>query len=120
MSRSPKFQLTVVLAASALACGQFRKQADAEFGDQNFKTAIALIELHKIRFGSYPDRLTDLKFTGQWDQIALSAVRYTKLNDGYELNVVRGWVGTPDLEYPDAFWQGLGLRKTNMRHKGGA
>jgi hypothetical protein len=29
-----------------IGCGRFQKQADAQFGDQHFKTAIALIELH--------------------------------------------------------------------------
>ena len=35
------------------------------FGDQNLKTTVALVELHKVRFGRYPDSLSDLKFTGQ-------------------------------------------------------
>jgi len=30
-----------------------RQQADAQFGDQNFKSAIALIELHKVRFSGH-------------------------------------------------------------------
>lgn len=105
------------------ACGEFRgfqKQNDAMFGDQNFKSAIAMIELHKVRYGSYPDQLSDLRFTGQWDQLWLSAVKYKKVADGYDLDVVRGWVGTPDLSYPPEFWHGLGLRKSNMRHDGGA
>jgi hypothetical protein len=108
------------LLVTVLACGQFRKQADAKFGDQNFKSAIALIELHKVRFGTYPERLSDLKFTGEWDQIWISAVAYTKLPDGYELDLVRGWVGTPELAYPPEFWQGLGLRKSNVLKGGGA
>jgi hypothetical protein len=102
------------------SCGQFRQQADSQFGDQNFKSAVALIELHKVRFGHYPTDLTELKFTGSWDQIWMSAVQYTKLEDGYELDLVRGWVGTPELEYPPEFWQGLGIRKTNVRRKVGA
>jgi hypothetical protein len=51
----------VVLFVAA-GCGQFRDEADAKFGDQNFKSAIAIIELHKVRFGSYPNTLADLKF----------------------------------------------------------
>ena len=70
------------------------------FGDQNFKSAIALIELHKVRFGTYPDNLADIRFTGPWDQIWMSAVKYSKLEEGYQLDLVRGWVGTPDMEYP--------------------
>ena len=101
-------------------CGQFRKQADAKFGDQNFKSAIALIELYKVRFGTYPEHLSDIKFTGDWDAIWMSAVKYTKLPDGYELDLVRGWIGEPDLSYPPDFWRGLGVRKTNVGRSGGA
>jgi len=49
---------------------------DNMFGDQHLKTSVALIELHRVRYGKYPDLLSDLKFTGQWDQIALQSVRY--------------------------------------------
>jgi hypothetical protein len=101
-----------------VACGEVRQQADTQFGDQHFKSAIAFIELHKVRFGSYLDRLGDLRFTGQWDRLWMSAVRYTKLDDGYDLDVVRGWVGTPELAYPPEFWQGLGLRNSNVRRRG--
>jgi hypothetical protein len=99
-------------------CGQVRQQVDVTFGDRNFKSAIALIELHKVRFGSYPNSLADLKFLGSWDQNWLSAVEYEKLEDGYELNLTRGWVGTPDLKYPSDFWRGLGIRRTNVRRDG--
>ena len=99
-------------------CGEFRQQADAQFGDQNFKSAIALIELHKVRFGSYPASVTDLKFLGPWDQNWLSGVEYRKLEEGYELNVTRGWVGAPNLTYPQEFWSGLGIRRTNVRRDG--
>ena len=93
----------------------FQQEADRKFGDQHFKTAIALIELHKIRFGEYPASLTDLKFVGEWDQIALSSIAYKRLDNGYELNVTRGWVGKPDLGYPPEFWHGLGLVKSNLK-----
>jgi hypothetical protein len=94
---------------------QFQKEADAKFGDQNFKTAIALIELHKVRTGSYPASLKELRFTGDWDEIALSAVEYRRLDSGYELNITRGWVGKPEMTYPPEFWRGLGLVKSNVR-----
>ncbi len=103
------------------ACGvqeklnNFKKNTDAQFGDQHFKSVIALIELHKTRFGTYPDALSDLKYIGDWDKIALASVSYAKLDSGYELNVVRGWVGTPELHYPPDFWQGLGLLRSNMK-----
>jgi hypothetical protein len=83
---------------------------DNVFGDQHLKTAVALIELHKVRYGEYPASLSDLKFTGQWDQIALRSVRYYP-NAGrtaYYLEVERGWIGKPDLKMPEEFWRGTG------------
>ena len=93
----------------------FQKEADAKFGDQHFKTTISLVELHKVRTGSYPASLKELRFTGDWDAIAIGSVEYKKLESGYELNVTRGWVAQPTLAYPVEFWQGLGIKKSNMR-----
>lgn len=109
--------LLLCTALLLLAGCDFQKQADAKFGDQHFKTVIALVELHKVRNGQYPDALQDLKFTGDWDAIALGSVEYKKLATGYELNVTRGWVGTPNASYPKAFWQGLGLVKSNLKQE---
>lgn len=109
-----RISAALVLAVALAGC-DFQKEADAKFGDQHFKTAISLIELHKVRTGSYPATLKELQFTGDWDQIALSSVEYAKLESGYELNVTRGWVGKPTLIYPKEFWQGLGLQKSNLR-----
>lgn len=83
---------------------------DNMFGDQHLKTAVALIELHKIRYGKYPHFLSDLKFTGQWDQIAVQSVRYYPNADrtAYFIEVERGWIGKPSLEMPDEFWRGTG------------
>jgi hypothetical protein len=89
--------LALALATTLVAgCGEFKQQADAKFGDQNFKTSIALIELYHVRHGVYPTSLQDLDFVGDWDRIALSAVQYERLSDGYALDVVRGWVGQTD------------------------
>ena len=49
---------------------------DNEFGDQHLKTTVALLELHEVRHGKYPDSLSDLEFTGQWDQNALQNAHY--------------------------------------------
>jgi hypothetical protein len=103
-------------AVLSLAAGcDFQKQADAKFGDQHFKTAISLIELHKVRNGVYPDNLKDLRFTGDWDAIATNSVEYRRLESGYELNLTHGWIGQPTLAYPTEFWQGLGLKKSNLK-----
>jgi len=84
---------------------------DNKFGDQHLKTAVALIELHKVRFGQYPDSLRDLKFTGDWDQIALVNVRYypSAKRDAYYIEVERGWMGKPTLTIPPEFWKGTGF-----------
>ena len=107
--------LLLICATLTLAACDFQKEADAKFGDQHFKTAISLIELHKLRFGSYPETLKNLQFTGDWDGIALSGVEYRRLDKGYELNLVRGWVGKPSVSYPPEFWQGLGLVQSNVQ-----
>jgi len=38
-------------------------------------------------------------------------VGYQKLEDGYELNLTRGFVGTPDPKYPPGLCRGLGSEK---------
>jgi len=86
---------------------------DREFGDQHLKTAVALIELHKVRYGEYPETLDDLRYTGDWDAIALQSVEYTPNADhtAYYVEVERGWAGKPELEEPPGFWRGTGYRK---------
>jgi hypothetical protein len=106
--------VTLALTLIILLTGcDFQQQADQKFGDQHFKTAISLIELHMVRFGEYPNTLSELKFIGDWDQIALQSVKYSKIDDGYTLTVSRGWVGKPALQYPPDFWQGLGIKSIN-------
>ena len=107
--------LLVAGAVLLASCTQQRAMLDATFGDQNFKTAITLIELYRVRHGAYPPSLHDLDFTGEWDQLALGAVQYRKLKEGYALELVRGWVGKPTLQYPREFWSGLGIRESNVR-----
>lgn len=92
------------------------KQANDQFGDQHFKTAISLIELHKVRFGEYPESLDSLKYTGDWDKMIFSSVEYQKLDTGYVLNVTHGIIGdSVHLEYDAAFWKGLGLKRSNIK-----
>lgn len=107
-----------ILSIGLLLIGcNFVNESNQKFGDQHFKTAISLIELHKIRTGAYPDALADLKFTGEWDAIALASVDYKRLGSGYELNLTKGWVSAPKLSYPPEFWKGLGVVKTNVKGK---
>ncbi|MGB8356108.1 MAG: hypothetical protein WCD79_19580 [Chthoniobacteraceae bacterium] len=83
---------------------------DNQFGDQHLKTAVALIELHKTRYGKYPATLQELTFTGEWDQIALQSVSYYSNPAGtaYFVEVKRGWVAKPKFTMPPEFWQGTG------------
>jgi hypothetical protein len=91
---------------------------DNMFGDQFFKTTVALIELHKVRYGKYPQSLRELRFTGDWDQGALVRVRYYPAPDGskYCTEIVQGWMGKPSLEYPPEFWQGTGYSSDLCPH----
>jgi hypothetical protein len=102
--------LGVCLVVHSIIASGITKSPDNMFGDQHLKTAVALIELHKLRYGKYPEALRDLKFTGLWDQLALQSVGYhpNAERTGYYIEVQRGWVGKPSLQMPDEFWRGTG------------
>src|SRR4051812_27646377 len=73
--------LTVLIIAGyfivqAVIDSGFTRGPDEMFGDQHLKTAVALVELHKVRYGMYPAKLGDVKFSGQWDKMALQSVAY--------------------------------------------
>lgn len=110
MPRILLLSLTLCLAA----CDFNFSQVDQVFGEQNFVSAVSIIELHKVRNGEYPVSLDDLEFLGSWDDIWLSAVRYEKAGDGYNLYLERGWAGNPQLEFPVEFKRGLGIRDANV------
>jgi hypothetical protein len=86
---------------------------DNKFGDQHLKTTVALVELHKIRYGAYPVSLSELRFVGDWDGIALSSVKYRVAEDrrSYFVEVLRGWAAKPDLELPPEFWKNTGFNR---------
>jgi hypothetical protein len=87
---------------------------DNQFGDQHLKTTVALLELHRVRYGRYPESLSELRFTGDWDQLWLTGVRYFASPDRtkYYVEVERGWIGKPVLNYSPEFWQGTGYSPT--------
>ncbi|MCX6952712.1 MAG: hypothetical protein NTV51_11190 [Verrucomicrobia bacterium] len=102
--------LGAFFAIRTIVASGITKGPDAMFGDQHLKTAVALIELHKVRTGRYPEDLRKLQFTGQWDMIAVQSVRYVAAADGssYYVEVQRGWIGKPELSMPAEFWRGTG------------
>ncbi len=113
MSKTIKVTLMLSLILMMTSCIE---NANQEFGDQHFKTAISLIELHKVREGKYPSSLDSLKYIGGWDEIIFSSVKYKKLEKGYELDLINGWIGNPEkLTYPNDFWNALGFIKSNMK-----
>src|SRR6266498_1681332 len=65
----------------------YAPRAFAIEADQRFKTVTALVELHRVRFGTYPDSLDDLQFLGSRDRGMLTGLRYEKLPDGYALDI---------------------------------
>jgi hypothetical protein len=80
--------------------------------DQHLKTAVALIELHRVRTGKYPDTLDQLEFVGQRSAGALSRVAYTPAPDrtGYFVEIPPGLDGQPRPAMPEGFWRGTGYR----------
>lgn len=109
---------TLLLCSCTEKMKELEQEANKKFGDQHFKTAISLIELYKLRHGYYPESMDSLEFKGDWDEMAINSTDYKKLDDGYELNLTKGWMGKPDslqLKYPAGFWKGLGVRKSNLK-----
>lgn len=94
----------------------FQEKANAKFADQHFKTAVANIELYNIRYGQYPSSLDSLDFLGDWDMMIFESLSYEKLDTGYRLDITKGIVTSTqaDLKYPKEFWQGLGLKQSNI------
>jgi hypothetical protein len=88
--------------------------SDQKFGDQHFKTTVALVELHHIRHGVYPADLSELEYIGDWDMLALSSVEYfvSESRSAYCITVTRGWIGQPDLTFPSDFFNGTGFKPT--------
>ncbi len=105
----------IILILSLSGCDFEIPGADEKFGTQNFVSAISIIELHKLRNGEYPDSLKELEFLGDWDGIWLSAVRYEKNGNGYNLYLERGWAGKPNLDFSVKFKTGLGIKETNVK-----
>jgi hypothetical protein len=99
-----------IVAYRSIIASRITRSFDNKFGDQHLKTAVALIELHKVRSGRYPDSLRDLKFTDEWDQIPLMSVRYypSANRDAYHIEVERGWMGKPTFTMPPEFWRSTG------------
>ena len=96
------------------------QQAQEMFADQEFKKAIGIIELHKLRNGQYPISLQELKFLGPMDSTIFQFVEYKRMDTVYELNVKSAYptltgkrVQQIQLKYPKLFWKGLGCRKSN-------
>jgi len=110
-----RYVLILLFMSVLSACDFEVPGADKKFGTQNFVSAVSIIELHKLRNGEYPESLKDLEFLGDWDGIWLSAVRYEKSGDGYNLFLERGWAGKPSLEFPVKFKQGLGIKDSNVK-----
>ena len=96
--------------------------AQSMFADQEFKKAIAHIELHKLRNGSYPSSVRELQFLSAFDSSTFNFVEYYKLDSGYELNInfeLPAFTGSKQAEvklsYPEEFWRGLGCVKSNAK-----
>ena len=104
--------VVIVLIMKAVIASGITGAPDQMFGDQHLKTTVALVELHKVRYGKYPQSIKDLKFIGQWDQLALQNVEYYSNSHGtaYFVEVRRGWIGKPEVKMSAEFWSGTGYR----------
>lgn len=93
-----------------MARSSFLGGFDNTFGDQWLKTSVAMVELHRVRYGRYPESLRDVKFTGAWDPMAIDSMSYNVNDAGtrYCLEVRRGFTAKPKIEMPPEFWQNTG------------
>ena len=92
-----------------------RPSLPPDLSDQLFTFAIAFIELHRLRVGTYPDSLQALPFlSAHYRHLLVMGLRYEKLPEGYALEVVTPKGEKPALSYPPDFWKGLGIRRTNV------
>ena len=114
--------LVLFSAISVISCGlkeEMKKnytKADKTFADQNFKNAIANIELYKIRHGVYPETLKAIDYTSVFDSMNDSSVIYERLESGYRLDIGKGIFSRKQmhLSYPAGFWEGLGIKESNV------
>lgn len=93
------------------AKGEFFHRANRMFAEQDLKTAVALIELHRVRTGHYPKSLKDLRYLGPWDAGFLQNVRYVAAPDqkSYYVEVEPVFAGGPRPQLPPGFWRGTGF-----------
>lgn len=117
-----KKSILTTLAIVILASCDFKKfkegenKANSVFADQYFTTTIAHIEVYNIRHGHYPLHLDSMDFVSRFDKASFSSLSYAKLDTGYRLDILNGPLNgaSVKLRYPKAFWQGLGLKQSNV------
>jgi hypothetical protein len=123
--------LTMILMATTWSCipDNLKEQMQEELiqgtkmlADQEFKKAIGQIELHKLRNGSYPSSLSELRFLTAMDSSIFNYADYRKIDSVYELNLKMELPSldgkkkeTVEIHYPAEFWKGLGCVKSNVK-----
>jgi hypothetical protein len=103
--------LSLILFLSG--CDIFSEQ-ETQFARNHFHSAVAHIELHKIRNGTYPTDLGEIEFLNELDGLWLNSVDYKKVGDGYNLYIAKGVLQKTNFTLPDSFFNGLGLKDTNV------
>ena len=96
-----------LLLSSCIMDQDFVNQSINRFEDQAYKDAIALVELHKLRNGQYPEKISHIEFKGDWDMLNLENVKYQRKDNGYTI-IVEGLL-LDSVKYPEKFYQGLGI-----------
>ncbi|MGB0431940.1 MAG: hypothetical protein ACPGLV_15810 [Bacteroidia bacterium] len=101
--------------------GESMTKAQEMLFDKEFKSAIANIELHKIRTGEYPEKLSDIRFLSAFDSSYVNIVSYKKLDSVYKLDLksmndleLNGQKIEVKIEYSKEFWEGLGCVESNL------
>ena len=87
-------------------------------GSKSQKPGGAFPDPHPRQFATNLFIMRDLKFTGDWDQIALMNVHYypSANRDAYYIEVERGWMGNRLSRCPPNFGRALVIRhRSNPR-----
>jgi competence protein ComGC len=78
------------------------------------------VEIHRLRHGRYPARLSDIEYLGDWERSLFPLVRYYTDSEGsaYYIEPVNifGRAAGPSL--PEGYWQGTGFSEDLMPQPG--
>lgn len=103
------------------------KQLELYYCGCDFKKVITAIEFYQVKNGHYPENIDEYNFRDFLEKWSFNYNRkdilynflkndlvYSTIENGYELSLNTD-SNNIELEYPQTFWNGLGIVKTNIK-----